>query len=150
MNTNKLLMAVAAVALIAGTGGALAQQEPHSPSAEQVSPKTPAPMKGSNANLVFDTSPESHARIRKIFGKEHSALKVTHVNFSLAPGTVVPRSIRLAALPQTIIEIQPPWRGDEYFMVRDKIVVVDPRSMEIVGVLQHIASALILARDARA
>ena len=65
MNTNKLLMAVAAVALIAGTGGALAQQEPHSPSAAQ---KTPAPIKGPNANLVFDTSPRSHARIRKIFG----------------------------------------------------------------------------------
>jgi hypothetical protein len=134
MNTNKLLMAVAAVALIGGTGGALAQQEPHSPAAEQVAPKTPPPVKGSN--LVFDTTPESHARIRKIFGKEHSALKVNHVNFSLAPGTVVPRSIRLAALPQTIIEIQPPWRGDEYFMVRGKIVVVDPRSMEIVGVFK--------------
>jgi hypothetical protein len=136
MNTNKLLMAVAAVALIAGTGGALAQQEPHSPAAEQVAPKTPAPIKGPNANLVFDTSPESHARIRTIFGKERSALKVNHVNFSLAPGTVVPRSVRLAALPQTIIEIQPTWHGDEYFMVRNKIVIVDPQSMAIVGVFR--------------
>lgn len=136
MNTNKLLMAVAAVALIAGSGGALAQQEPHSPSTAQIAPKTPASIKGPNANLVFDTSPQSHARIRKIFGKEHSALKVNRVNFSLAPGTVVPRSIRLAALPQTIIEIQPPWRGNEYFVVRNKVVIVNPQSMEIVGVFR--------------
>jgi hypothetical protein len=130
MNTNKLMVAFAAVALIAGTYGALAQQD-----TAHTTGQGTAPIKGPNANLTFDTSPEDHARIREIFGKERSALKVDHVSFSLSPGTAVPRSVRLVALPQTIIEIQPTWRGDEYFRVGNQIVIVDSQSMEIVAVL---------------
>jgi hypothetical protein len=49
----------------------------------------------------------------------------------------VPRtgSVRFAALPSTIVEIEPEWRGYEYFLVGDRIVIVDPRSMEIVAVI---------------
>jgi hypothetical protein len=47
----------------------------------------------------------------------------------------VPRTVRIAAVPQTIIEILPTCRGYEYFMVDDQILIVDPRSMEIVAVL---------------
>jgi uncharacterized protein DUF1236 len=61
--------------------------------------------------------------------------KVDHVTFNLSVGTAVPRSVHIVAVPQTIIEIQPTWRGYEYFMVGDQIVIVDPRSMEIVAVL---------------
>lgn len=43
MNKNKLLMAVAAVALLTGTSGTLAQQEPpRTAPAEKMAPKTPA------------------------------------------------------------------------------------------------------------
>jgi len=47
----------------------------------------------------------------------------------------VPRTVRFVALPQTIVEIEPAWRGFEYFMVGDEIVIVDPRSLEIVAVI---------------
>jgi hypothetical protein len=47
----------------------------------------------------------------------------------------VPHSVLLAALPQTIVDIEPTWRGDEYFQVGEQIVIVDPQSMKIVGVL---------------
>jgi Protein of unknown function (DUF1236) len=127
MNTSKLLIAVAAAALIAGTGSAFAQQDP--------ARKPITPIMGHNANLTFDTSPRDHTRISEIFGKDRSARKVGHVRFSLSVGTVVPRSVRLVALPQTVIDIQPTWRGDEYFRVGHRIVVVDPQSKEILGVL---------------
>ena len=127
MKTNKLLIAVAAATLMAGTGGAFAQQEP--------AQKPIAPIMDHNSNLTFDTSPGDHTRISEIFGKDSSVRKVDHVRFSLAVGTVVPRSVRLAALPQTIVDIQPTWRGDEYFRVGRQIVVVDPQSKEILGVL---------------
>jgi hypothetical protein len=90
MNTSKLLAAVAAMALIAGTGGAFAQQE--------LAQKPITPIMGHNANLTFDTSPSDHTRISEIFGKDRSARKVDHVRFSLAVGAVVPRSVRLVAL----------------------------------------------------
>jgi hypothetical protein len=38
-------------------------------------------------------------------------------------------------VPRGIVEIEPSWRGYDYFMVGDQIVIVDPRSMEIVAVV---------------
>jgi hypothetical protein len=73
--------------------------------------------------------------MREIFGNDRSTRKVDHVKFSLSVGTVVPRSVRLIALPQTIVDIQPTWRGDEYFRVGHRIVVVDAQSKEILGLL---------------
>jgi hypothetical protein len=128
MKFNKLLMAVAAVTLMAGTGVAFAQKEP--------AQKPISPIMDHNANLTFDTSPDDHTRMREIFGRDRSARNVNHVKFSLSVGTVVPRSVRLVALPQTIVDIQPTWRGDEYFRVGHQIVVVDPQSKEILGVLE--------------
>ena len=37
---------------------------------------------------------------------------------------------------QTVFAIEPAWRGYDYFMVGDQIVIVDPRSMEIVAILE--------------
>jgi hypothetical protein len=98
-------------------------------------PKAQARAKGPDANLTFDTSPKDQARIREIFGNVPTGVKVDHVDFSLAPGTVVPHSVHLAALPQTMVDIEPTWRGNEYFEVGDRIVIVDPQSMKILGVL---------------
>jgi hypothetical protein len=39
------------------------------------------------------------------------------------------------ALPQTIVDIQPTWHGNEYFRVGHQILIVDPHSKKIVGVL---------------
>jgi hypothetical protein len=136
MNTNKLLLVVTALTIMAGSGGAFAQQQPaHSASGERLAAKTMAPTNGHDPNLTFDTTPDSHARLREIFGKSRSSGKVDHVRFSLSVGTVVPRSVRLVALPQTIIDIQPTWQGNEFFRVGNRILIVDPQSKKIVGVL---------------
>jgi hypothetical protein len=47
----------------------------------------------------------------------------------------VPRSVRFVSVPGTIIAIEPSWRGYDYFMVGEQIVIVDPRSMEIVAII---------------
>jgi hypothetical protein len=127
MNTNKFLTAVSAITLIVATGGAFAQKEP--------AQKPISPMMDHNTNLTFDTSPDNRTRMREIFGNDRSTRKVDHVKFSLSVGTVVPRSVRLVALPQTIVAIQPTWRGDGYFRVGHQIVVVDSQSKEILGLL---------------
>jgi hypothetical protein len=136
MNTKKLLMAVAAIALMSGTGGAFAQQQPmHSATGERVATKSMAPTDGRDTNLTFDTTPGDHTRLREIFRKDRSVRRIDHVGFSLSLGAVVPGSVRLVALPQTIIDIQPTWRGNEFFRVGHRILVVDPQSKEIVGAL---------------
>ena len=60
---------------------------------------------------------------------------VRPVALEAADGTRVPRDIGFHPLPQEIVSIYPDWRGYEFFLVRDEIVVVDPRTLEIVAVL---------------
>ncbi len=95
-----------------------------------------APSKGPSSSLSVNITPEKRTRIHDVFIKERSAPRVDHVDFNLSVGTAVPRSVRIIAVPREIIEIEPQWRGYEYFMVGDQIVIVDPRSMEIVAVLE--------------
>jgi len=51
--------------------------------------------------------------------------RVDRVNFSINVGAVVPREVRVVELPETLVEINPRWRGFEYFVVRDEIYIVD-------------------------
>ncbi|WP_159009360.1 DUF1236 domain-containing protein [Bradyrhizobium sp. S69] len=60
---------------------------------------------------------------------------VTNVNFSISVGTRVPRDVSFHPLPAEIVTIYPDWRGYEFVLVRDQILVIDPQSFEIVAVL---------------
>jgi peptidoglycan hydrolase-like protein with peptidoglycan-binding domain len=60
--------------------------------------------------------------------------RVNNVNFALSVGTVVPTSVRVIDVAPALIEINPAWRGHQYFVVRDDIVIVD-RSRNIVAVV---------------
>jgi Protein of unknown function (DUF1236) len=91
-----------------------------------------APNKG---NVSLNITPEKRTQIHQVFIKERSAPRVDRVDFDLSVGTAVPRSVRFVPVPSTIIAIEPSWRGYDYFMVGDQIVIVDPRSMEIVAII---------------
>jgi hypothetical protein len=58
-----------------------------------------------------------------------------HVNFDIRVGVVVPRTVRVAPVPVTLVEIEPQWRGYMYFVSGDEIIVVEPGSLRIVAVL---------------
>ena len=60
--------------------------------------------------------------------------RATNVNFSVSVGTAVPTSVRVVAVPSTLIEIYPEWRGHMYFIVNDEIIIVDSRH-QIIAVL---------------
>jgi len=64
-----------------------------------------------------------------------SAPRVEHVNFDIRVGVAVPHDVRIVALPATIVEIEPEWRGYMYFVSGDQIIVVEPGSLRIVAVL---------------
>ena len=46
----------------------------------------------------------------------------------------MPPRVRATEVPPELIEIHPEWRGHQYFVVRDEIVIVD-RSRRVVGVV---------------
>jgi hypothetical protein len=90
---------------------------------------------GGRSNVNVQLSQEQRTRIHDVIIKERSAPRVANVDFSLDVGVRVPRTIRLVRVPTSIVEIEPAWRGFEYFLVGDEIVIVDPGTLEIVAVI---------------
>jgi peptidoglycan hydrolase-like protein with peptidoglycan-binding domain len=56
------------------------------------------------------------------------------VDFALNVGTEVPTRVRVRVVPSELVEIHPEWRGYDYFVVRDDIVIID-HSHKIVATL---------------
>ena len=89
-----------------------------------------------STNVNVNLSSEQRTKIHSIIVSDRSAPRVAHVDFDVRPGIVVPRgTVKFVPLPSTIVEIEPSWRGFEYFLVGDQIVVVDPATLRIVAVL---------------
>ncbi len=63
-----------------------------------------------------------------------NAPRENSVNFSVNVGTVVPRTVHVAEVPETLIRIHPDWRGHRFFVVRDEIIIVDS-DFRIIAVL---------------
>jgi Protein of unknown function (DUF1236) len=80
-------------------------------------------------------STEQRTKITTVIKEQH-VQPVTNVNFSISVGTRVPRSgITFHPLPTEIVSVYPEWRGYEYILVRDQILVINPRTLEIVDVI---------------
>ncbi len=81
-------------------------------------------------------SQQQRAQIHRRIIDARGAPRAGHVNFDVRVGTMIPRGrIRIMPVPQTLVRIQPRWRGYLYFVYADEIVVVNPRDMRIVAVL---------------
>jgi hypothetical protein len=85
---------------------------------------------GGNATLTT----EQRTTIRKTVLSGGNVPRATNVNFTVSVGTTVPTSVRVVAVPPTLIEIYPEWRGHMYFVVNDEIIIVD-RNHRIIAVL---------------
>ena len=80
-------------------------------------------------------STEQRTKITTVFRSEHVA-PVNNVNFSISVGTRVPREgVSFRPLPAEVVTIYPEWRGYEFILVRNQILVVDPATYEIVAIL---------------
>jgi hypothetical protein len=80
-------------------------------------------------------SGEQRTKITTVIREQHVA-PVTNVNFSITVGTRVPHEMSFHPLPAEVVTIYPEWRGYEFILVRDQIVVIDPRTFEIVAVIE--------------
>jgi hypothetical protein len=89
------------------------------------------PMTSKNVSLTTEQKTTIRSKVLT-----SSAPRVESVNFDIRVGTVVPRTVRVAPVPVTIVEIEPSWRGYMYFVHADEIIIVDPHSLEIVAVLE--------------
>lgn len=85
---------------------------------------------GAGAKLTTDQRTSIRTSITK-----QNIKPTTNINFSVSVGTRVPRNVGFHPLPVEVVTLYPDWRGYEFFLVNDQIVVVNPRTLEIVAVL---------------
>jgi Protein of unknown function (DUF1236) len=53
----------------------------------------------------------------------------------LSVGTVVPRNVHFQPLPADVVEVMPQYRGYNFIVVREDIVIIEPSTYKIVDVL---------------
>jgi hypothetical protein len=93
-------------------------------------------MQGNAAGANVTLSDEQRTRIRETVIGARGAPRVSRVDFNVVVGTVIPRGrIHVVPVPQTLVQIEPRWRGFLYFIYEDEVVIVNPRNMRIVAVL---------------
>ncbi len=90
---------------------------------------------GTRPGVNVELTQEKRTRIHDVIVNERSAPRVSSTDFNVSVGTRVPRTVHFVALPPRIVEIEPEWRGFDYFLVGDRMVIIDPRTMEIVAVV---------------
>ncbi len=61
---------------------------------------------------------------------------LTNVNFSITIGTAIPREIQRAPLPAAVLDVYPAWRGYEFIVVGNEILIIDPPTLRIVAILE--------------
>lgn len=86
---------------------------------------------GTSANFTS----EQRSKIKTVI-REQNIRPVTNVSFSLTIGTTVPRDVQLHPLPVAVIDLYPAWRGYEFILVGDEIVVIDPATLRIVAIIE--------------
>jgi hypothetical protein len=80
-------------------------------------------------------STEQRTKITTVIKSQH-VQPLNNVNFSVSVGTRVPRGVSFHPLPAEVVTVYPEWRGYEFVLVGDQIVVIDPRTLEIVAVIE--------------
>jgi len=90
---------------------------------------------GTTGTSAAALTTEQRTHIRETVLKGGNVNRVSKVDFSLNVGTAVPRSVHLVTVPETIVTVHPAWRGFLYFVVNDEIIIVEPRTLEIVAVV---------------
>ena len=79
-------------------------------------------------------STEQHAKIRDTL-RSGKAERLTNVQFSTTVGMIIPGTVHRYDLPVSVLEYAPQYRGHEYILVGDEILIVDPRTLTIVAVI---------------
>lgn len=86
------------------------------------------------ADAVARLPDKQRVEVRERFRSNREA-RVTNVNFQVSIGTRVPRSVRLYAVPASVIAVLPAYRSYRYIIVDERICIIDPATYEIVYIV---------------
>ncbi|MBI3705709.1 MAG: DUF1236 domain-containing protein [Rhizobiales bacterium] len=92
---------------------------------------------GQGAAGAAKLSTEQRTKITTVIKQQNmQRVEPSKLNISIRVGARVPTSVRFYPLPVEVVAIYPEWRGYDYILVGDEILVIDPRTHEIVAILE--------------
>jgi len=80
-------------------------------------------------------SQDQRTKIKDIVVRDRNVARVNNANFNVSVGVTVPRTVHVAVLPPEVVTIVPEYRGFDYVLVGDQLLIIDPNTMEIVAIL---------------
>jgi hypothetical protein len=90
---------------------------------------------GRSAQGEVSLSGEQRERVSARFASRIDSMNVRSVSrsqVSVSIGASIPSSVRLYAVPSDVIAIYPRFRGHQFVLVEDEIVIIEPRTRRIV------------------
>jgi hypothetical protein len=90
---------------------------------------------GQGAGGAAKLTTEQRTKISTVI-RSQKVERVNNLNVSISVGTRIPTSVHVHQLPQEVIVIYPEWRGYDYILVGEQIVIISPRTHEIVAVIE--------------
>jgi len=80
--------------------------------------------------------PQQAVQISQTLANTRLAALVTGISIdTLSLGAPIPPRVHLVPLPQEIWVLEPRFRGYDYFVVEDEVVIVEPRSHRVVSMI---------------
>ena len=96
----------------------------------------PTKGKAAGGKDAVQITTQQRTEIRQTIIQQGDAPRVTNVNFNISVGTEVPSTVRVVVLPARVVEIYPQWRGYRYFIVGERIIIVEPDRLVIVFIIE--------------
>ena len=78
---------------------------------------------------------EQRTEVRTVFSRRRSNA-VVNIDITPRVGGAVPRSVKLVEIPRDLVVIVPEYRTYKYFVVGDKVIIVDPGTYMIVEIIE--------------
>ena len=97
-------------------------------------PRTGAETTGRGDAAGVQFTSEQRTKIRQVVVSKKIP-KVDRVNFTVSVGARVPTTVRFHPIPAEIVTIHPAWRGYRVILVGSELVIVHPRTYQIVAVI---------------
>ncbi|MCA6119436.1 DUF1236 domain-containing protein [Bradyrhizobium sp. WSM 1738] len=108
------------------------------PSGQTTQSQTTQTQTSQQSNISVD----KQVRISETMTRERLAPPERNLNISIRVGERIPERVRVRRLPDTIVSIEPAYRGYDYFTTEEEIVIVEPRTKRIVSQVPRDASRI--------
>jgi hypothetical protein len=79
-------------------------------------------------------SSKQRTKITTIIKKQN--VNPTHLSISVHVGARVPASVRYHPLPVEVVDVDPRWRGYDFILIGDQVLIINPHTHLIVAILE--------------